>query len=31
MVLDKIQGPNDVKELKEQELPVLADDSAVYN
>ena len=26
MVLDKIQGPNDVKELKEQELPVLADE-----
>ena len=26
MVLDKIQRPNDVKELKEQELPVLADE-----
>lgn len=26
MVLDKIQGPNDVKELKEQELPILADE-----
>lgn len=26
MVLDKIQGSNDVKELKEQELPVLADE-----
>lgn len=26
MVLDKIQEPNDVKELKEQELPVLADE-----
>ena len=26
MVLDKIQGPTDVKELKEQELPVLADE-----
>lgn len=26
MVLDKIQGPNDVKELKEQELSVLADE-----
>lgn len=26
MVLDKIQGPNDVKELREQELPVLADE-----
>ena len=26
MVLDKIQRPNDVKELKEQELPILADE-----
>ena len=26
MVLDKIQGPNDVKELKEHQLPVLADE-----
>lgn len=26
MVIDKIQRPNDVKELKEQELPVLADE-----
>lgn len=26
MVLDKIQRPNDVKKLKEQELPVLADE-----
>ncbi len=26
MVLEKIQGPNDVKKLKEEELPVLADE-----
>ena len=26
MVLDKIQRPNDVKELKEQELPIMADE-----
>ena len=26
MVLDKIQRPNDIKELKEQELPILADE-----
>ena len=26
MVLDKIQRPNDVKELKEQELSILADE-----